>query len=300
MADKKISALTGATTPLAGSEVLPIVQGGSTVKVSVDNLTAGKSVSATSFVPTGSTVPTNGMYLDAANSVSIANNSVKTATIRSGGIMGLGTTPQSWYLPGDVISAQQVGANTVTMSLFGNQSHFGSNFYLKTGTGNDTYINTGVAMRYRQDGGAHVFESAASGTADTNITFTPLATLNASGNLLVGASTTAGAASNVKFVTGGIFTTANGSAASTSGAAATLFAANGTDNEVYIVSAAVPGGAPALYVTVYLVTCGNGTLSATVLQSASNISISVSGLNVQSTQISGAPQNISWKALRVA
>jgi len=44
MADKKISALTGATTPLAGSEVLPIVQGGSTVKVSVDNLTAGKTV----------------------------------------------------------------------------------------------------------------------------------------------------------------------------------------------------------------------------------------------------------------
>lgn len=49
MADKKISALTGATTPLAGSEVLPIVQGGSTVKVSVNNLTAGKAVSANSL-----------------------------------------------------------------------------------------------------------------------------------------------------------------------------------------------------------------------------------------------------------
>ena len=46
MADKKISALTAASTPLAGSEVLPIVQGGSTVKVSVDNLTAGKAVQA--------------------------------------------------------------------------------------------------------------------------------------------------------------------------------------------------------------------------------------------------------------
>jgi hypothetical protein len=44
MADKKISALTAATTPLTGSEVLPIVQSGSTVKVSVDNLTAGKNV----------------------------------------------------------------------------------------------------------------------------------------------------------------------------------------------------------------------------------------------------------------
>jgi len=39
MADKKISQLTGATTPLAGTEVLPIVQSGSTVKVASDDLT---------------------------------------------------------------------------------------------------------------------------------------------------------------------------------------------------------------------------------------------------------------------
>lgn len=45
MADKKISALTGASTPLAGTEVLPIVQGGSTVKVAVSDLTAGRAVS---------------------------------------------------------------------------------------------------------------------------------------------------------------------------------------------------------------------------------------------------------------
>lgn len=49
MADQKISALTGATTPLAGTEVLPIVQGGNTVKVSVANLTAGRAVSGTSL-----------------------------------------------------------------------------------------------------------------------------------------------------------------------------------------------------------------------------------------------------------
>lgn len=42
MADTKISALTGATTPLAGTEVLPIVQSGATKKVAVNDLTAGK------------------------------------------------------------------------------------------------------------------------------------------------------------------------------------------------------------------------------------------------------------------
>ena len=75
--DVKISGLPAATTPLAGTEVLPIVQSATTKKVSIDNLTAGKSVSATSFVPTGATVPTNGMFLGAANSVSIATNSVE-------------------------------------------------------------------------------------------------------------------------------------------------------------------------------------------------------------------------------
>lgn len=39
MADLKISQLTDATTPLAGTEVLPIVQSSTTKKVSSDNLT---------------------------------------------------------------------------------------------------------------------------------------------------------------------------------------------------------------------------------------------------------------------
>jgi hypothetical protein len=46
MADKKISQLTGASTPLAGTEELPIVQSGNTKKVTVSNLTAGRAVLA--------------------------------------------------------------------------------------------------------------------------------------------------------------------------------------------------------------------------------------------------------------
>lgn len=44
MADLKISALTASTTPLAGTEVLPIVQSGTTKQVSVANLTTGRAV----------------------------------------------------------------------------------------------------------------------------------------------------------------------------------------------------------------------------------------------------------------
>jgi hypothetical protein len=49
MADAKISQLLGAATPVAGTEVVPIVQSGSTKKVSVDNLTKGRTVNASSF-----------------------------------------------------------------------------------------------------------------------------------------------------------------------------------------------------------------------------------------------------------
>ena len=56
MADKKISALTASTTPLAGTEVLPIVQGGSTVKVAVSDLTAGRAFSALSSTFSGQTL----------------------------------------------------------------------------------------------------------------------------------------------------------------------------------------------------------------------------------------------------
>ena len=50
MADAKISALPASTTPLAGTEVLPIVQSGVTKQVSVANLTASRAVSGSSFV----------------------------------------------------------------------------------------------------------------------------------------------------------------------------------------------------------------------------------------------------------
>ena len=49
MADKKISALTAASTPLAGTEVLPIVQSGATVKIAISDVTAGRAVSGTQF-----------------------------------------------------------------------------------------------------------------------------------------------------------------------------------------------------------------------------------------------------------
>ena len=49
MADVKISGLPAATTPVAGTEELPIVQSGATKKVSINNLTSGKTVASIGY-----------------------------------------------------------------------------------------------------------------------------------------------------------------------------------------------------------------------------------------------------------
>lgn len=64
MADKKISALPAATIPLAGTEVLPIVQGGVTDQVSVANLTAGRDVAVKKLNPTDNVVIAAGKGID--------------------------------------------------------------------------------------------------------------------------------------------------------------------------------------------------------------------------------------------
>jgi len=55
MSNSKISALTSSTTPLAGTEVLPVVQSSTTKQVSVANLTVGRNVAMS-----GATVGTGG------------------------------------------------------------------------------------------------------------------------------------------------------------------------------------------------------------------------------------------------
>jgi hypothetical protein len=65
MADSKISALPAATTPLAGTETYPIVQGGVTKQVSVANSTAGRAISATELtLTTGNLIVASGQGID--------------------------------------------------------------------------------------------------------------------------------------------------------------------------------------------------------------------------------------------
>lgn len=84
MADKKISALPAATTPLTGAEVLPVVQGGVTDQVSVANLTAGRDVTVKKLNATDNlVVGTAGKgIVDSTNAVAL-NFSSSGATLNS-------------------------------------------------------------------------------------------------------------------------------------------------------------------------------------------------------------------------
>ena len=93
MADTKISALTAATTPLAGTEVLPIVQSGATKKVSIADVTAGRSVSAASI---------------SASSTSAVAGSFSRTTSGTDAISFSGTSGMTGYL-GSVSTTVWIG-----------------------------------------------------------------------------------------------------------------------------------------------------------------------------------------------
>ena len=83
MADVKISGLPASTVPLAGTEVLPIVQGGATKQVSIANVTAGRAVSALSV-----TTDTNKAASSAGGALQ-ANNGTVCLQWGAGGGSGL-------------------------------------------------------------------------------------------------------------------------------------------------------------------------------------------------------------------
>jgi hypothetical protein len=73
MSDQRITDLTNASTPLGGSEIVPIVQSATTKQVTLDNLTVGRTVSATTYNATNLEV-TNLKAKDGTAAGSIANS----------------------------------------------------------------------------------------------------------------------------------------------------------------------------------------------------------------------------------
>jgi len=161
MADVKISALPAAATPLAGTEVLPIVQGGTTDKVSVADLTAGRTVNAANFTASatvsgttvsGTTVnvgagtvsapsisPTGdsntGMFFPAADQIAFAEGGTEVMRIDASGNVGIGTSSPGYRL--DVRDT----ANT-TFHIRGNTSGVRAGTSVDTPVAGAGYVGT--------------------------------------------------------------------------------------------------------------------------------------------------------------
>ena len=94
MANSKISALTSATTPVAGTEVLPIVQSSATVKLAISDLTPGLSTITAAKGGTGQTSYAVGdlLYASATTTLSKLADVATGNALISGGV----TTAPSW------------------------------------------------------------------------------------------------------------------------------------------------------------------------------------------------------------
>jgi len=130
-----------------------------------------------------------GIYFPAADTIGFVEGGVESMRLNDSGNLGLGVTPSNWA---SIYRAMQVGQAGTLFGMTNDQDRVGltSNAYFDTTDSRWEYIGTGTAMRYEQDGGAHSWHTAASGTANAAISFTQALTLDASGNLLLGVTAT--------------------------------------------------------------------------------------------------------------
>ena len=156
MANSKISALTSATTPLAGTETLPIVQGGATVKATVANIT-GAGAYAGSFTSlaytttlTGGTgviaIGTSQICKDASGNVGIGTSSPSSLFMIRGGAATATISSSTNTANIDIINTSQttrLGAANTNFVI----THSGSNRMQIDSSGNTQFL-TGAVMPY--------------------------------------------------------------------------------------------------------------------------------------------------------
>ena len=172
----------GTATPIAPLHVRGTTDGNLWVRaasVLATGLT-GLGLSATNDAATA--------YADFAlegNQFSFVTNNLVRVRLDNAGNLGLGVTPSAWGSGRRALeiagtSAAYFNAQNVTpLILTTNAFHDGTS---------QKYQANGTATQYALSGGVHSWWTAASGTAGNAITFTQAMTLDASGNLVVGAT----------------------------------------------------------------------------------------------------------------
>ena len=193
MADTKISALTVATTPLAGTEVLPIVQSGVTKQVSIANLTAGRAVSAASLTltstPLAATSGGTGLASFAVGDILYASTTTALsalADVATGNALisgGVGVAP-SWGKIG--LATHVSGTLPVGNGGTGLTSYTLNGIPYASGTGT---LTTSTNLTFDGTNFFAVGQVLSATTKTTGLsTVTQITTLNSTGNLTTGST----------------------------------------------------------------------------------------------------------------
>ena len=166
MADTKISALTSATLPLSGSELVPIVQSGTTVKTAISNIASNQPptpytangvvyASSTSALATGSGITYNGTTLTTANDASISGLTVGKGGGAANTVFGVNALAALGN-SGDVAVGNNAGAAKTTTSDTAQSTFVGYYAGATVSTGVDNTFIGGVAGRNTTTGGNNV------------------------------------------------------------------------------------------------------------------------------------------------
>ena len=201
MADVKISQLPASTTPLDGTEVLPIVQSATTKQVSIANVTAGRAVSALSMTLTNALpVTSGGTGISAAAQGSLLSatgaNTFSAVTTPTLGLAGTsaGTLGLSGSTSGVVTLQTAATAGTWSLTL---PTSGGSNGFILTTNGSGvtswtnptalgvdlnvgtTAISDGTSTRVLYNNAGVLGEYAVTGTGSVVLGTTPTFTTSA-------------------------------------------------------------------------------------------------------------------------
>ena len=124
MADSKISALPASTTPLVGTEVLPIVQSSAPKQVSVANLTAGRAVATGALTVTGDATLSTGNLIPstAAKGINFTANTPAA---------GMSSQLLNWYEQGTWTPADGSGAGLTFSTATGTYTRIGRSVTLQ-------------------------------------------------------------------------------------------------------------------------------------------------------------------------
>ena len=188
----------------------------------------------------------------------------------------------------------------------------GAKLHVNTGTNENLWVGS------LGGSGAGVYLASVNDSTSTNqplqigsasvinfaINGTEAARIDSSRRLLVGTSSSTGILSNTAPVIAGLFKSFDDAATFTTGVAQTLFTIPNTDATYIITLRRGAVGDVTNYQAVSILSAnatpgGSVTTVLTALKTAGNVSISISGTNLQGTQTSGGAASLQWVVTRV-